>query len=228
VVHGALEADGPFGELRLVEMDVGAGEPSIPEAHIGACELCPGEPDVATLELGADKTEGSSDKPGRMERHVPAGDARSGEVGDVEHRPLEAEVVSGPGRGAARSEMVAHDPDSGPPDLAVASPMLRRVSRVVRQAQVGAEDVDAGLALILPVVGQPCHRVHPGQADGSRLVPELLGGGRVALRQLGCIGSVLGGLSEELLAEGVDAGEDSPSERGDRDGGLDDLQVGRS
>jgi hypothetical protein len=37
-------------------------------------------------------------------------------------------------------------------------------ARIVGQTQVGAQHVDAGLPVLLPVVGQPGHGVHAGQA----------------------------------------------------------------
>src|SRR4029453_17740057 len=135
LVYDPLEGDGPPGELGAVEVHIGAGEPGVPEAHIGARELCPREPDIPASELGADEAEGSTDEPGRRERHMATGARRTGEVRDVEHGALEAEVVPTPGHGAAGPEMVADDPDGGAPDLTVAFPMLRRVSWVVRQAQ---------------------------------------------------------------------------------------------
>ena len=46
---------------------------------------------------------------------------------------------------------------------------------VVGQAQVGAENVDAGLPVLLPVVGQPGHGVHAGQAHRGLGVAELGG-----------------------------------------------------
>jgi hypothetical protein len=42
--------------------------------------------------------------------------------------------------------------------------------RLVRHAQIAAQHVDAGLPVLLPVIGQDRHGVHAGQPDGWRLV----------------------------------------------------------
>jgi hypothetical protein len=38
------------------------------------------------------------------------------------------------------------------------------------QAQERAQDIDTGLPVLLPVIGQPCHGVHSGQAYRRRLI----------------------------------------------------------
>lgn len=40
----------------------------------------------------------------------------------------------------------------------------------IGHAQVCAQDIDAGLPVFLPVIGQARHGVHPSEADGRRLV----------------------------------------------------------
>ena len=67
--------------------------------------------------------------------------------------------------------MGADDPDDGVahfPVRSVSDP-FGRVSvftwvLIPGQAQVGAKNVDAGLPVLPPVVGQPSHGVHAGQA----------------------------------------------------------------
>src|SRR6266536_5354293 len=44
---------------------------------------------------------------------------------------------------------------------------------VVGQTQVGAKNTDAGLAVLLPVIGQPSHGVHTRQAHRWLIVAEL-------------------------------------------------------
>jgi hypothetical protein len=41
-----------------------------------------------------------------------------------------------------------------------------------------AQDINAGLSVLLPVICQPCHGVHPGQPDGRRLFTTQLAGRR--------------------------------------------------
>src|SRR5690349_13487116 len=52
-----------------------------------------------------------------------------------------------------------------------------------RHSQIGAEDVDAGLALFLPVVGQPGHRIYAGKAYTRLAVSELFRRVLISLRE---------------------------------------------
>ena len=72
---------------------------------------------------------------------------------------------------APRAQVGADEPDDGVAHFPVrpVSGPFGRVSvvarvRIVGQAQVGAQNVDAGLPVLLPVIGQPGHGVHAGQA----------------------------------------------------------------
>jgi len=44
---------------------------------------------------------------------------------------------------------------------------------IVGQAQIGAQHIDAGLPVLLPVIGQPRHGVHAGQPDRWLDIAEL-------------------------------------------------------
>ncbi|WP_353940122.1 hypothetical protein ABII15_00015 [Streptomyces sp. HUAS MG91] len=93
----------------------------------------------------------------------------------------------------------------------------------VGHAEIGAENIDADLSLFGPVVGEAGHRVDAGESYGGLVVAELFGGFGVALGELGGIGAVGGAFVEELLAVGVQSGEDSTDQSEDGDGGLDDV-----
>ncbi|WP_259334004.1 hypothetical protein [Streptomyces umbrinus] len=80
---------------------------------------------------------------------------------------------------------------------------------MVGHAEVGAQDVDAHLALFLPVVGETGEGVDTGEAYGGLVVAELFGGGGVPLCELVCVRAVSVALGQELFAVGVEAGEDS-------------------
>jgi hypothetical protein len=95
---------------------------------------------------------------------------------------------------------------------------------LIRHAQIGTKDIDADLALLIPVVGQSCHGVDTSKADSGFFVSKLFGGCGVALGKLLRVGSVCVSLDESLLAVGVDTDEDSTDEPGDSDGGLNDVK----
>jgi hypothetical protein len=77
--------------------------------------------------------------------------------------------------------MGGDDPDDRVTNLAAGAkvkPLLRRsiVARVgfMRQAQVSAQNFNADLPTLRPVVRQPRHGVHPSQPDGRWLVTTQL------------------------------------------------------
>jgi hypothetical protein len=96
--------------------------------------------------------------------------------------------------------------------------------RLIRHAQVGAQDVEADLALVVPVVGESGHGVDTSEADSCSLVPELAGGCGVALGKLLGVGSACVSLDESLLAVAIDADQDGTDEPGNSDSGLDDVE----
>jgi hypothetical protein len=122
-------------------------------------------------------------------------------------------------------EMIVNEADDGVSDfsLAFAVFLAGRIG-LVRHAQVGAQDVDANLALLDPVVGESGHGVDTREAHSGFLVPELIGGCRVSLGKLLGVGSVCVSLDESLLAVAIDANEDGADEPGDGDRGLDDVE----
>ncbi|WP_258946545.1 hypothetical protein [Lentzea californiensis] len=90
---------------------------------------------------------------------------------------------------------------------------LRLQRRLVGDAQVGAEHVDADLALRGPLVGQGGEGVDAGEADSRRLVADLVAGGAEAfvaqLRQF----AGLGGLADALFPVGDDERHDAKTAR---------------
>ena len=117
---------------------------------------------------------------GAGEQHDPARESRAGEVAAVEDHAGEVEVQALPGHRRPGTQVGADEPDDGVAHLPVrpvSGPfgwggVLARV-RVVGQAQVGAQHVDAGLPVLLPVIGEPRHGVHAGQPDRWLGVAEL-------------------------------------------------------
>jgi hypothetical protein len=77
------------------------------------------------------------------------------------------------------------DPDDGVADFAVSlegTPvpqwnLFTRI-RLIWDAQIAAQHINAGLPILRPVIGQDRHGVHPGQLDSRRLVTAQLAGRR--------------------------------------------------
>jgi hypothetical protein len=76
--------------------------------------------------------------------------------------------------------MGTYEPDDGVAHLSVrpASGPRSRGSvvarvRIIGQAQVGAQNIDAGLPVLLPVICQPGHGVHAGQPYRWLVIAEL-------------------------------------------------------
>ena len=156
-----LEADPAAGELGAEKADLAAGEFGLEEA------------DLAARELGA------------VEPYNPAGEIGAVEVTAVEDHAGEVEVKAFPGPRRPPAQMVADQTDDGVPHLPVSpvgSPLGRfgivaRV-RIVGQAQVAAQHIDAGLPVFAPVISQARHGIHPGQPDSCWLVTAQLPGCR--------------------------------------------------
>ena len=146
---GSLEADLALGELSAVEADCRAGEPGFFEA------------DLATEELGV------------VEAHHPAGErGLLREIPAVEDDAGEVEILAPPRRRGTVAQMLGDDPDGGVANFPVSkkrqvprSVPLPRIRRVWH-AQVTTQDVDTGLTVFLPVIGQPRHGVNAGKPDG--------------------------------------------------------------
>jgi hypothetical protein len=131
-------------------------------------------------ELSVVEADRAAGEPGVGKQHDPAGESGAAEIAAVEDHPGEVEVQALPGHCRPGAQMGADEPDDGEADFAAGpecKPLrLRSVIariRFVGQAQVGAENVDAGLPVLLPVVGQPGHGVHAGQAYRWLGVAEL-------------------------------------------------------
>ncbi|MFE7713290.1 hypothetical protein ACFU6I_48020 [Streptomyces sp. NPDC057486] len=120
--------------------------------------------------------------------------------------------------------MVADDANDGLPDFPLTDPVLGgcRVG-FIGHAEVGAQDVDAHLALFCPVVGEADECVDAREADGGLVVAELFGGGGVPLGELACVRAVCVALGEELFAVGVETGEDSADQGQCCHGRLEDV-----
>jgi hypothetical protein len=121
--------------------------------------------------------------------------------------------------------MIANEADDGVSDFSLAfAVFLTGGVGLVRHAQIGAQDVEANLALLVPVVGKSVHGVDTSETDSGFFVSELIGGCRVSLGKLLGIGSVCVSLGESLLAVAVDADEDGTDKPGDGDRGLEEFE----
>jgi len=84
------------------------------------------------------------------------------------------------------------------------------VARVWVVGQASAEDVDAGLPVFLPVVGQPGHGVHSGQAHRWLVGAELGGNRSESLIQHPGAVVCRAGLRYPLPPVGHDQGDERP------------------
>jgi len=82
--------------------------------------------------------------------------------------------------------MRGDDPDDGVADLAAGpegQPLLHggiiAGLRFIRHAQVAAQHLDTHLPVVLPVISQARHRIHPGQPDRWWLIAAQFLGDRV-------------------------------------------------
>lgn len=124
-----------------------------------------------------------------------------------------------------QAEVVADQADDGVPDFAFALLVSGGIRiRPVGHAQVGAQDVDAHLALFFPVVREPGERVYAGEADGGLVVAELFGRRGVAVGELVGVGAVGVALGDALLAVGVHASQHGAGQGEDGEGGLDGVR----
>ena len=114
-----------------------------------------------------------------------AGELGAAEVAAVKDDAREVEVQALPGHRRVISEVRGDDPDDGVADFAAGpegkplrpGSILARIG-LVWHAQIGAQHVDAGLPVLLPVIRQARHGIHPGQPDSRRLITAQLPGRR--------------------------------------------------
>src|SRR6266567_2159599 len=157
------------------------------------------------------------------------------EVAATEDHAGEVEVKAMPGAVAGQAcgvgpKVGSDDADDSVVDLAFGLPgeavVLARVVGglgLVGHAQVGAEDVDAGLPLVGPVVGEAGHSVNAGEADGGGVVAKLFGGcGEPLVEEPGFI-AVFGGLVDALAAVGGDECDGAASAGGGGEGDLEQV-----
>jgi len=195
--EGVVEADRAAGELRAVEVDRAAGELSVDEIHdapgelgvlkndLAAGKFGIGESDHAAGELGVDEMDVAAGELGPDEVDLAAGEVGSNEVTAIKHDAHEVKVQALPGHRCAISEMRSDDPDDSVADLAAGlegkphrlRSLIARVS-LVGHPQVAAQHIDTGLPVLLPVISQTRHGVHPGQPDGRGLIAAQLPGRR--------------------------------------------------
>jgi len=164
--HAAAEVGRATGELSVVKVDLAAGELGVVEADHTAGEHSAAESDVPAAELGA------------AEADLATGGHGAGEVATVEDHAREVEVQALPGLrlGHIGLEVRGDDPDDDVADLSagpVRGPFSRgslvaRV-RIVGQAQVGTEHVNARLPVLGPVISQTRHGVHPASRTAGGL-----------------------------------------------------------
>jgi hypothetical protein len=129
-----------------------------------------GETDCAARELGVAEV----DRAGRK--------LSMAEVAAVKDNAPEVEVQLLPGHHSVVIKMRGNDLDDSVADFAASTKghSLRCGSGLARvglvwHAQVGAQYVDAGLPVFLPVIRQARHGVHAGQPDGWLVAAELIG-----------------------------------------------------
>jgi hypothetical protein len=99
------------------------------------------------------------------------------EVATVEGGSSEVKVSATPApriyRGI-KTKVIADEANDRKSDLSFAFlPAGPILVRLVRHAQVGTQDVNAGLAAVLPVVSQTSNRIDTGEAYRRGLVPQL-------------------------------------------------------
>jgi hypothetical protein len=99
------------------------------------------------------------------------------EVTAVKDGAGEIEVQALPGHRGTVFEVCDDEPDEGMADFAAAAevqlllrPSVAARIRLVGQAQVCAQDINTGLPVRRPVIGEARHGIHPGQPDRRRLV----------------------------------------------------------
>ena len=99
---------------------------------------------------------------------VAAGELGAAEVAAVKDNAREVEVQALPGHRSVFFEVRGDDPDDRVADFAdgLEGKSLRLGSVLARiglvwHAQIGAQHVDAGLPVFLPVISQARHGVHP-------------------------------------------------------------------
>ena len=110
-----------------------------------------------------------------------AGELGAAEVAAVKDNAREVEVQALPGHRSVFSEVRGDDPDDSVADFAVGlegkslrlGSVLARIG-LVGHAQIGAQHIDAGLPVLLPVISQARHGVHPGQPDSWLVTAQLL------------------------------------------------------
>ena len=183
--YGAAEADRAAGELGAAEADRAAGELGAVEVDRAAGELGVAEADLAAGELGAAKLTSPPENSAPLEADRAAGEPGAAEVTAVKDHAREVEVQALPGHRCVIFEVRGDDPDDGVADFAAGleGKPLRRGSILARvglvwHAQVGAQHIDAGLPVLLPVISQARHGIHPGQPDRRRLITPQLPGRR--------------------------------------------------
>jgi hypothetical protein len=121
-------------------------------------------------------------------------------------------------------EVSGDDVHDGLADLVLTGAVFRFAGSWIGHAQVGAQDVDAGLALGRPVVGQAGHGVDAGEADRGPVAAELVGGIGVPVGELLGVGTVGVAFGQALLAVGIQPREQRTHEGQHRQCGLDDLE----
>ena len=227
---GGVEVDRAIGELGAAEDDRATGEPGTAEVDRAAGELGVVEADLAS-ELGAAEADCAAGELGAAEA-----DAVEDGAGEVEVQA--APVLGGGGPCGVGLEVGGDDADDGAADFAQGLERLPGGGGcvlagvgLVGHAQVGAQDVDAGLALLGPVIGQPGHRVDPGQPHGGLVGAELPGRrGESLVQQPGSFaflgppgelvllaGEVLGEFGDALAAVGGDQGHGAADRGRDRE-----------
>ena len=127
------------------------------------------------------------------------------EVAAIKDNAREVEVQALPGHRSVVFEVRGDDPDDSVADFAdglEGKPLrpggvLARIG-LIWHAQIGAQHIDAGLPVFLPVISQARHGVHPSQPDSWLVAAQLVGGCGESFVQ--CPGALLRKRLVQLIA----------------------------
>ncbi|MDQ2882335.1 MAG: hypothetical protein M3Y48_14295 [Actinomycetota bacterium] len=221
-----MEGDYATGELRINERGLAADEFYVVEEDLTAGELRGQERNPTAGEFRATERDEAISEFRAEERDLTASELRATEITTIERGVREVKVTTTPGdRSVGLSKMIANEADDGVPDFRLTFAVLPASSIwLVRHAQVGAQDIDANLTLLTPVVSESGHGVDTSEAHRSFVVPELVGGCRITLSKLIGVGSMRVSLDESLLAVAIDANKNGTDEPGNGDRSLDDVE----
>ena len=137
----------------------------------------------------------------------------------MEGRVTKVEVILRPANRRVVAQVGGNGPDNGGPNFSFTGTDIR----FGRHSEVGTQDVDALLALLLPVVRQPGHRIHAGESNHRLVVSELLGCGAVPLGEQARVRPRRVSLTEPLFTVDIEPSQHSCQGRHQRQRDLNNL-----